>query len=132
MYFKAVVLYSNKDICIITIILNNWLCICRLFEMDVDNYKRLLCTRYENQYFVLDWGGLVLRNYSDNGSLVHFDNLKSYKQQEQYMWVKLDLYLFYDEAATRFFPVYVCENCTMMNSIREGFSKEAGKLGFQI
>ena len=72
------------------------------------NYKRLLAQ--PGRKFLNSWGGAVLRNFDSRGELLKFKTLADYKNQDQPMWVLLQLLIFKDEKNI-VFKTFACEIC---------------------
>ena len=79
------------------------------------NYMRQLSIENGNRHF-LPWGAIVLTNCDQEGNLLNFDTLNTYKHQQLPLWIVLTLYLFKD-AQNMIYPIFKCEHCETMNLI---------------
>ena len=65
------------------------------------NYLRNL-TSNEKEYFLLPWGGVVLKDCSGNGDLLSFKGVKNYKERHilgENQWIFLTIQLFMDQVS---------------------------------
>ena len=76
---------------------------------------RQLSIENGNRHF-LPWGAIVLKNCDQEGNLLNFDTLNTYKHQQLPLWIVLTLYLFKD-AQNMIYPIFKCEHCETMNVI---------------
>ena len=80
-----------------------------------DYYRQLLLPGTSNIHF-LPWANLVIRNLSDNNSLVTYKMLNDYLKKREPIWILLQLIVFRDNGV--FKPIFVCEHCQIMKSVR--------------
>ena len=78
------------------------------------NYHRLLHIPGSQNYFVLPWGQVLIRNF-DRGNLVTYKSYKEYKRRKIPIWVLCELNIFQDQN-DEMFPVFNCD-CGSMRGV---------------
>lgn len=87
--------------------------------MNIDSYERQIFKRGENNYFVLPWSSILVRNINSRGVLVEFKSLQHCKKKSYRKWILCHLYLFRDiNNNNAVFPLFVCSECRFMNFVR--------------
>ena len=79
------------------------------------NYRRILSVTLEKNFFVLPWASVVVKNCNEDGELLQFKTMKSYRDQGQSFWVLLKLSIFRDNLGL--FHVLACFNCESMKGV---------------
>ena len=82
---------------------------------EYNNYRRNLSVSLEKNFFVLPWASVVVKNCNEDGELLQFKTMKSYRDQGQSFWVLLKLSIFHDNLGL--FPVLACFNCESMKGV---------------
>ena len=86
--------------------------------MDIESYSHQILERGQYNYFKLQWGNIVLRNFNGRGNLVNFKSVKQSRKKNYKTWIRCDIYLFRDISNNnQVFPVFVCSSCMFMKTI---------------
>ena len=94
------------------------------------NYLRQISLN-KNEYFFLPWGGVAIRDCSENGELRTFVSLSDFKTRKirgEFQWLHLTLNLFVDQGET--YPIFRCPKCPSMASV-ETMSCQQNKDGME-
>ena len=85
-------------------------------ESSFMTYYRLLNIPGPQNYFILPWAQIVLRNYY-RGKLISYKSLIEYKKKKRPKWVICQLTVFRDNQTGDMFPVFSCSTCKTMHGI---------------
>ena len=78
------------------------------------NYVRNLNIPERNVYS-LDWGAVAIRDCDNNGDLLKFKNVKSFKEYGKTMWITLKLARFRED--NQIYGEYICPECPSMKAM---------------
>ena len=67
-------------------------------------YRKNLSKPNENHIFLLPWGGVVCRNCDENGELVSYNSVASYRDGDKPLWLVLSLVLFRENVSYLGYP----------------------------
>lgn len=67
--------------------------------VEYTNYKRNLITSKDENFFLLPWACILIKNCDDVGELLNFKTKQEYKDQTRSMWLLLKLHLFRDNVS---------------------------------
>ena len=56
----------------------------------------------EENFFVLPWGSVVMKNCDVDGEFLMFKSIKNYKYQVKSLWLLLKLHFFRDQGRIRY------------------------------
>ena len=86
--------------------------------MDISGYERQIFRRGEQNFFVLPWSSIMVRNRDSRGNIFDFKSMRHYKKKKIKKWVLCRLYLFRDTSNNNaVFPVFICDECRFMHSL---------------
>ena len=69
----------------------------------------------ERNFYSLDWGAVAIRDCDNNGDLLKFKNVKSFKEYGKTMWITLKLARFREN--NQIYGEYICPECPSMKAM---------------